>query len=449
MDRAGEALLPLLRSGPRSTVELAQALAISAPTALRALRTLEREQRILRLGKTKGARYALRRTVGAMGSRWPLFRIDASGVVHELGMLEALERDSYHVSAGPPRIQQFFEEIPYFLQDGRPGGFLGRAVPGLFPELSLPARVVDWTDEHVLVYLAQRAPDMTGALIVGADSMDRYLAGAQAAPLVAQEARATEYPRYAALSMAGAPPGSSTQGEHPKFTARVEHNSQPVGVVVKFSPPLSTVTGRRWGDLLRSEYLAHRVLSEHGIAACRSELLEYEERVFLQCERFDRVGAEGRRSTVSLFALDTWRYGQLDSWTAAAERLAADRLLSDPDVDQVRLLDAFGALIANTDRHFGNITLFDDYDGPFTLAPAYDMLPMLFAPQNDQIVPRVFEPPAPRSVWLPVWSRARSLAETYWQRLIEEPALSEEFRELCARCMEALRALPTRGAVAS
>jgi hypothetical protein len=350
----------------------------------------------------------------------------------------------------PSRYElSIYKGIPYFLQDARPGGFLGRAVPGVFPELNLPARVVDWTDGHVLVYLTQRAPDTTGALVVGAESMDRYLADVQAARPVPQDARRNEYPRYAALSMAGAPPGSSAQGEQPKFTARVEHNTGRVAVIVKFSPPQSTATGRRWGDLLRAEFLAHRVLDEHGIAACRSEVLEYESRVFLQCERFDRVGREGRRSTVSLFALDTSRYGQLDSWTAAAERLAADRLLSAADLDQIRLLDAFGALIANTDRHFGNITLFDDYDGPFTLAPVYDMLPMLFAPQNEQIVPRIYEPPAPRSAWLPVWARARSLAESYWKRLVDEPTLSEEFRALCVASLESLRALPTRGAVRS
>jgi hypothetical protein len=449
MDHVAGNLLPLLRSGPRSTLELAQSLGISEPTVLRALRVLEREQRVLRMGKTRGARYALRRNVGTIGTAWPLFRIDESGAVHELGMLEALERDSYHASAGPPRIQQVFEGIPYFLEDARPGGFLGRTVPGAFSELNLPARVVDWTDEHVLAYLTQRAPDMTGALIVGAESMDRYLAGVQATPLVPQDARAREYPRYAALSMAGAPPGSSAQGEQPKFTARVESDTQQVAVIVKFSPPQSSVTGRRWGDLLRAEYLAHRVLTEHGIAACRSELLEQGERVFLQCERFDRVGREGRRGTVSLFALDASRYGQLDSWTAAAERLAADQLLSTADADRIRLLDAFGALTANTDRHFGNITLFDDYDSPFTLAPVYDMLPMLFAPQNDQIVPRVFEPPPPRSAWLPVWSRARALAESYWQRLVDEPTLSEEFRALCVRSLESLRAVPTRGVIAS
>ena len=339
--------------------------------------------------------------MGAIGSRWPLFRIDVEGAVHELGMLDALERDSYHMSAGPARIQQLFEGIPYFLQDGRPAGFLGRAVPGAISRVESAGRVVDWTDEHVLVYLTQRAPDMTGALVVGAESMDRYLAGVQAAPLVPQDARASEYPRYAALSMAGTPPGSSAQGEQPKFTARVEHNTQRVAVIVKFSPPLSTVTGRRWGDLLRAEFLAHRVLSEHGIAACRSELLEFDERVFLQCERFDRVGA---KAGAAPFRSSHWTPAVTVNSTRGRLRRTVWRpisLLSASDTDQIRLLDAFGALIANTDRHFGNITLFDDYDGPFTLAPVYDMLPMLFAPQNEQIVPRVFEPPAARSAGCP------------------------------------------------
>ena len=76
-----QSLLALLHSGPRSTPELAQSLGSSEPTVLRALRALERDQRVLRMGKTKGARYALRRNVGAIGSRWPLFRIDEKGLV--------------------------------------------------------------------------------------------------------------------------------------------------------------------------------------------------------------------------------------------------------------------------------------------------------------------------------------------------------------------------------
>jgi len=244
--------------------------------------------------------------------------------------------------------------------------------------------------------------------------------------------------------MAGAPPGSSAQGEHPKFTACLVENGKRSHVLVKFSPPRSTPTGQRWADLLTAEYLAHRVLEEHGIAACQSSLLEYADRVFLECRRFDRVGAGGRRGVVSLFALDTARYGRLDSWTASAQRLADESLLSTEDALNIRFLDAFGALIANTDRHFGNISLFDRYLGAFELAPVYDMLPMLFAPQDDQLVPRQFEPIPATSAWLSVWTRARECAEVYWQRLSEESRMSDGFRALCAKSLKAIRTMPQR-----
>jgi hypothetical protein len=47
----------------------------------------------------------------------------------------------------------------------------------------------------------------------------------------------------------------------------------------------------------------------------------------------------------------------------------------------------------------------------------------------------------PNRAWLPVWSRARSLAEMYWERLSADERLSEEFRQLCVQSIEALRAL--------
>ena len=239
--------------------------------------------------------------------------------------------------------------------------------------------------------------------------------------------------------MAGAPPGSSALGEHPKFTLCVAAGEARTHVIVKFSPPQSSPSGRRWSDLLTAEYLAHRELEQYGIPACRSALFEFGDRVFLECERFDRVGAKGRLGAVSLLAVDGSRYGKLDNWSAAANRLAADALLSAEDADRVRFLDAFGALIANTDRHFGNVMLFDRYAGPFELAPAYDMLPMLFAPQDGQIVPRQFGPPAATSAWLSVWPRAHALAQSYWNRLTKETRLSAEFRDLSSQCLAVLR----------
>jgi hypothetical protein len=206
-------------------------------------------------------------------------------------------------------------------------------------------------------------------------------------------------------------------------------------VIVKFSPLRSTPTGQRWADLLTAEYLAHRVLEEYGIAACRSRLLEYDDRVFLECDRFDRIGADGRRGLVSLFALDAARYGRLDTWTASAERLAAESLLSPKDVERIRFLDAFGALIANTDRHFGNVSLFDHHQGIFE-----------FAPQDGQLVARQFDSVPATAAWLAVWADACKLAEVYWDRIAQEPRVSADFHQLSAQSLSVLRTMQRRRA---
>jgi hypothetical protein len=91
------------------------------------------------------------------------------------------------------------------------------------------------------------------------------------------------------------------------------------------------------------------VREEHGITAARSELLEFEDRVFLQSERFDRVGNDGRRGVVSLYSVDLVRYGELDSWAQAAARLHAEGLLSAKVSERITLLDTFGSLIASSD----------------------------------------------------------------------------------------------------
>jgi hypothetical protein len=166
-------------------------------------------------------------------------------------------------------------------------------------------------------------------------------------------------------------------------------------------------------------------------------------------DRFDRSGVDGRIGVTSLFAIDTHLYGRLDHWIAAASRLYTDRRIDDRSLERVRLVATFGALIANTDRHFGNLAFFDRYDGRFELAPVYDMLPMLFAPEHDQIMARVFEPPIPSSETLRSYGEARSLAQTYWGLCAQDPRISDPFRAICAACAAALQALPRTGAYAS
>src|SRR5690348_7116754 len=112
-----ENLSAQLAKGPAGGPELIRALGISQPTLSRAITALQRDGRVVRIGTTRGARYGLARPVEAVGSRWPLFRVDESGRLSECGPLHALERSLYYLPRGPGRLRGINEGIPYFLQD--------------------------------------------------------------------------------------------------------------------------------------------------------------------------------------------------------------------------------------------------------------------------------------------------------------------------------------------
>lgn len=125
--------------------------------------------------------------------------------------------------------------------------------------------------------------------------------------------------------------------------------------------------------------------------------------------------------------------------------LETDPVPSSQTTERIRLLEAFATLIANTDRHFGNIRRVDVYQDPFELAPVYDRLPMLFAPRHDQLIDRDCESLLPTAASLAVWAKASALAEEHWAALACDERLSEPFRALRARCQITLRAHTIRG----
>src|SRR6185295_511138 len=104
----------------------------------------------------------------------------------------------------------------------------------------------------------------------------------------------------------------------------------------------------------------------------------------------------------------------------------------------LRWLDAFGALIANTDRHQYNIVLFAD--GPrLRLAPAFDQVSMLYSPSADgQVPPRTFALPHATADTLDVWDDARDAAREFWQRARDDGRLSDDMRRTSAENAVAL-----------
>ena len=444
---AAELVLRRLNDGTATSAELEQLLGQSQTSIARLLRQLIASDQVIRIGSRRGARYALLRAVEGIGARWPLRRIDEQGQVHELGMLHALAGREYLLESKHRSFQWsgLTEGLPYYLQDQRPAGFLGRAVPRRYPELALPQRVVDWNDDHYLRYLTQRGSDTVGDLVLGDRALDEALQLMHQRPSIPEQERVTRYPQLVTQIMEGGLPGSSAHGEHPKFVAMLD-GSPARHVLVKFSPSTRTPVGVRWADLLISEHLAHEVLRDADIAAAQSRIERFADRIYLETIRFDRVGRAGRIGVTSLFAIDSALYGKLDNWIDAGKRLLADRRIDETMLSAIRLLATFGALIANTDRHLGNLGCLDHYDGRFTLAPVYDMLPMLYAPEHDELPPRSFAPPAPSADSLREFGRARALAEKYWAACAGDARISAEFRAIAAGNLQSIEALPRTGA---
>lgn len=77
------------KSACMSSIHLAERLKVSVPTLLRMLR--ERADRIVRVGTTNRARYALRRPLRGVVKPIPIFRVDTTGQGYEAGVLELIE----------------------------------------------------------------------------------------------------------------------------------------------------------------------------------------------------------------------------------------------------------------------------------------------------------------------------------------------------------------------
>jgi hypothetical protein len=293
--------------------------------------------------------------------------------------------------------------------------------------LLVPQRIAEWSNDHILVALARRGEDSGGNLILGDESINRWFSRA---PLSVTR---SDYSRLAEAAAAGEPAGSSAGGERPKFGAYVDGRHH----MVKFAAK-GDLVARRWQDLLRLEALALEVLRDGGVAAVEGELLETPTHTFLEITRFDRIGEKGRRAMISLAAA---YQDETVTWARAANALRGTGAISNEDARRLRLYEAYAKLIANTDRHHHNIALLpveshDTGDATtarpvrYHLAPAFDQLPMLYAPTSDgQLLDREFASPTPTADTWEVWGRAVSLAKTFWRRASNHESLSPPMRE--------------------
>ena len=80
-----------------------------------------------------------------------------------------------------------------------------------------------------------------------------------------------------------------------------------------------------------------------------------------------------------------------------------------------------------------------------TVAPAYDMLPMLYAPQRGgEVPPEDFDPPLPSLAQAEAWRTAATQAIEFWQRASLDTRISEPFRSTCSANAQRVRRLAER-----
>ena len=436
-DLSASILQALLRQGGAlSSAELQTALGVSQPTVSRALAPLIQAGEVQKVGAARKQRYVLPRTVRDVGRSVPIMRINAQGQPGPFGRMVPLASGAVWVDE-EDGLSKRFDGLPWFLDDMRPQGFIGRTFASAHPELQLGNDPRFWSDDDVLRALALCGDDLPGNLVVGEAAFARFHTLPQRASRAASSA---DYPALADAAMQGSMGGSSAGGEQPKFCTMVDEGDVARHVLVKFSPAGDAPTDQRTRDLLVCEHLALQTLASAGIAAAASRISTGAGRVFLEVERFDRTPIHaanplglGRIGMVSLRVFDAEYVGAMDNWAATANRMQERGLLRLADACTLRLLEAYGELIANTDRHYGNISLLLD-DDDWALSPAYDMLPMLYAPVGGELVPRNFaeRPLQPTAATLPEWPRALALARTFWAAAASDARISAGFRQIAA-----------------
>jgi serine/threonine protein kinase HipA of HipAB toxin-antitoxin module len=432
----------LRRRGVLPAAVIAAELGVSQPTVSRLL--TQAGERVVRIGRARAARYALAHEIARMGSRWPLYRIDAQARPERIGELHALYGDGFFFAPDGERpalthgdfASGLYPGLPWLLDDQRPQGFLGRAFARrVADDIGASDDILLWRGDDVALAMLRHGDDLPGDLVLGEASLQRALHAILDPQGTARvEDREVRYPQLAEAALRGEAAGSSAGGEQPKFAITLRSEEGFVPVIVKFSDRLETPAGRRWADLLIAEHHACTVLREHALPAADSTLVEAGGRMFLQSTRFDRTPVLGRRGLISLAAIDAAYYGHGSiEWRIFADELHRDSWLDADDARRLRLFKWYGTLIGNSDMHLGNASLHLRDRLPLPLAPAYDMLPMRFRPAvSGEIVERRYEIALPAPEQAADWRTAAPMAREFWRRVAAEARVSSAFRAIAA-----------------
>nr|WP_316644039.1 HipA domain-containing protein [uncultured Roseateles sp.] len=420
-----------------SAAQLVAALGISQPTLSRTIHGLSRTVSNFKITGDRTPRYALlRRLPLGLSPRQRIYRHLSRGNIEPFADVEFLTGGATLERIG--KVTRLYEGLPPYMSFTAPSGFLGRQLAHEAAKSQVfPTSLKDWGDDHRVAYLFTRGLNLPGNLVFGDAPLQMEMDFRGLPPTPAEEK--LDCYEGMATALRGATYGSSTGGEQPKFLWLTEDSGH---VIVKFAK-----IGSRMAELLPLEHLALRCLAEVGVPASRTQLMATGDYVFLEIQRFDRIGLQGRIGMLSAGAVDDEFFGLRDSWPEFAARCEQARYLSAEDARHVDTMAAFSELIGNSDRHFENISVLIDEDGAYKgIAPAYDILPMRYASIGGGLDPDLtpVEPKVGTIGAKPeVWALAAKAAEQFWKAAMTEEfpvSLSREMRDLAKANLPAARA---------
>ena len=419
-----------LMRGPATSKEIQDATGLSQTAVSRQLRALGNT--VIKLQSGRSPKYAM--TCSAFGgdNTLPLTMVDPHGNTVLVATIRPLAYGGFFVEPTKGMSQVLlgeggnglYDDLPYFLYDLSPQGFLGRQIAEEMASQSndFPTDPRHWNANHIGRYLISNGDDLPGNFKFGQQAYLRV----RRKPITNTK---NDYPALADSVMNGVIPGSSAGGEQPKFTAYCEDRA--AHVIVKFSPVGDNDIARRWRDILITEHHATEAIRRQDFPAAETRLIEMDGRLFLESQRFDRVGEYGRMSMLSLRFIDAEFTGLGRDWPSVLDALGKKNLVSWRHVYDVKFLWTFGRLINNTDMHLGNLSLAIDGD-VFRLLPVYDMCSMGFAPKSGGEVSQYnFIPPNNIGLYLNEENllSAKTMARDFWEKVISDTRISDEFRE--------------------
>jgi hypothetical protein len=423
----------LLR-GPATSKEIQAETGLSQTAVSRQLRGMG--DAVITLPNMRPPKYALTRNAFGGSDRLPLAMVDAHGNTVLAANIRPLAPSGFFVepATGMPQVLLgdsgigLYQDMPYFLNDLCPQGFLGRQIAAELASQSgyFPSDLRLWNADHIGRYLISNGDDLPGNFKFGEQALSRV----RRKPEVRSE---EDYPALADSVMSGEIPGSSAGGEQPKFTAFCGTRS--AHVIVKFSPKGDSDVARRWRDILITEYHATEAIHSQNFPAAETRLIEKDGRLFLESQRFDRTGEFGRMSMLSLKTIDAEFSGLGSDWPKVLNALEKRRLVSWEHVYDAECLWMFGRYINNSDMHLGNLS-FAIEGSVFRLLPVYDMCSMGFAPKSGgEVASYHFVPPeysginiSPNSI-----RSIKEMARSFWESVANDARISDEFKVFLER----------------